>query len=101
MRISDWSSDIVGHDLAVARLAHGDELAAVAAGLGQRAARPAHPLVHRGIERDALQVLRQLVAPDRLPIPLAVQRDGVLARAAGHVDELGRASLRERGWSAV
>src|SRR3546814_10867365 len=28
---------IVGHDLAVARLAHGDELAAVAAGLGQRA----------------------------------------------------------------
>src|SRR3546814_6557682 len=30
---------IVGHDLAVARLAHGDELAAVAAGLGPRAAR--------------------------------------------------------------
>src|SRR3546814_8763165 len=84
MRISDWSSDVCSSDLAVARLAHGDELAAVAAGLGQRAARPAHPLVHRGIERDALQVLRQLVAADRLPIPLAVQRD----RSEEHTSEL-------------
>src|SRR3546814_5013983 len=86
MRISDWSSDVCSSDLAVARLAHGDELAAVAAGLGQRAARPAHPLVHRGIERDALQVLRQLVAAARLPIPLAVQRDGV--RSEEHTSEL-------------
>src|SRR3546814_9374770 len=31
-------------------------------------------------------LFRSLVAADRLPIPLAVQRDGVLAREAGHVD---------------
>src|SRR3546814_1537070 len=48
-------------------------------------------------------LFRSLVAADRLPIPLAVQRDGVLAREAGHVDVgVGAAGNAEvRGAPAV
>src|SRR5256885_5948534 len=72
----DWSSDVCSSDLAVQRLEHGE----LARALLQDA-------------RDAEEVLRALRARQRGP----AVREGVARRGDGGVDEIGRASCRERG----